>query len=164
MPKPTTPLPLPTCQRSSILWLQIITRLLIDTFNIVYNVSHWFHGMELFFWSKNKIRGIISITQRRNTSLMKYQYMDLMDPFKVTKPWELKKIMQRTSELYSHTSQFIWIFNEYVCVCVWFQGLVPPPPIIPSYKLLFTTSACFWSVSNKIIKYRWNAIHSYQFK
>lgn len=28
MPKPTTPLPLPTCQRSSILWLQIITRLL----------------------------------------------------------------------------------------------------------------------------------------
>lgn len=138
MPKPTTPLPLPTCQRSSILWLQIITRLLIDTFNIVYNVSHWFHGMELFFWSKNKIRGIISITQRRNTSLMKYQYMDLMDPFKVTKPWELKKIMQRTSELYSHTSQFIWIFNEYVCVCVFdSRDWYPHPlsfPRISSYS------------------------------
>lgn len=163
MPKPTTPLPLPTCQRSSILWLQIITRLLTPLTLFIMLVTD-FMEWNCFSGVKTKYVALFQLLREEihiwwNTSIwIWWIHLRLQN----LESWK-KSCRGRLSYIHIRHNLYEYLMN--MCVCVFdSRDWYPPPPIIPSYKLLFTTSACFWSVSNKIIKYTWNAIHSYQFK
>lgn len=136
MPKPTTPLPLPTCQRSSILWLQIITRLLTPLTLFIMLVTD-FMEWNCFSGVKTKYVALFQLLREEihlwwNTSIwIWWTHLRLQN----LESWK-KSCRGRLSYIHIRHNLYEYLMN--MCVCVFdSRDWYPHPlsfPRISSYS------------------------------